>query len=138
MLYCHLYCNSKYSHSSSEAYLEPCQLYIYDRTFLRKYLRVRSLTVFAKNSIIYVCKGSNHTSLAVSFPCTVNKVTWRYSWFLKCVFLKILQILVENTCAAGPQACNFIKKRLQHFKMLKHFKIFKNTFFYRITLVVTF
>ena len=23
---CHLYCNSKYYHSSSEAYLEPCQI----------------------------------------------------------------------------------------------------------------
>ena len=23
---CHLYCNSKYYHSSSEAHLEPCQI----------------------------------------------------------------------------------------------------------------
>ena len=29
------------------------------------------------------------------------------------MFFKILQISVENTCVAGPQACNFIKKRLQ-------------------------
>ena len=30
------------------------------------------------------------------------------------MFLKILQISMENTCVGGPHACNFIKKRLQH------------------------
>ena len=29
------------------------------------------------------------------------------------MFLKILQISVENTCVAGSQACSFTKKRLQ-------------------------
>ena len=26
----------------------------------------------------------------------------------------MLEISVENTCVAGPEACNFIKKRLQY------------------------
>ena len=43
--------------------------------FLRKYLRASSLTVFAKNFIIYVSEGCNYASLAVSFSCTVNKDT---------------------------------------------------------------
>ena len=33
---CHLYCNSKYYHSSSEAYLEPCQIFMIISAFLRK------------------------------------------------------------------------------------------------------
>ena len=83
--------------------------------FLRKYLRASSLTVFAKNFIIYVSEGCNYASLAVSFSCTVNKDTVNEDkLFLGISFLKILQISVENTCVAGPQACNFIKKRLQH------------------------
>ena len=28
VLYCHLYCNSKYYHSSSEVYVEPCEISI--------------------------------------------------------------------------------------------------------------
>ena len=30
------------------------------------------------------------------------------------MFLKILQISVENTYVAGPQTCHFMKNRLQH------------------------
>ena len=40
---------------------------IYDKTFLRKWLRARSLTYFAKNYTFNVCEGSNHAPLAVSF-----------------------------------------------------------------------
>ena len=39
--------------------------------------------------------------------------------FLKISVLQILQISVENTCVAGPQTYNFIKKKLQH----KHFPV---------------
>ena len=45
---------------------------IYDKTFLRKWLRARSLTFFAKNYIFNVCEGSNHAQLTVSFSCTVH------------------------------------------------------------------
>ena len=48
---------------------------IYDRFFLRKDPRARSLTVFAKKYIIYVSAGSNHVPIAVSFLYTVSKVT---------------------------------------------------------------
>ena len=48
---------------------------IYGRTFLRKYLRAGSLTVFAKNFPIYVWEGFNYALLAVSFSSTVNKDT---------------------------------------------------------------
>ena len=48
---------------------------IYDRTFLRKYLKATSLTICAKNFIMYAWEGFNYVSLAVSFSCTVNKDT---------------------------------------------------------------
>ena len=56
----------------------------------------------------------------------------------KKLFLKISQISQENTCVgvsffnnvAGPQACTFIKKRLQHRCFSAKFaKFFKNTYF---------
>ena len=71
---------------------------IYDRFFLRKDPRARSLTVFAKKYIIYVSAGSNHVPIAVSFLYTVSKVTWRCSRSSKYVFLKLLQISVKKSC----------------------------------------
>ena len=48
---------------------------IYDKSFLRKYLRARRLSVFAQKNSLYVWEGSNYASLAVSLSCTVNKDT---------------------------------------------------------------
>ena len=39
---------------------------------------------------------------------------------------------------AGPQSCNFIKKRLQNMFFCENCKIFKNTFFYRTPLIAAF
>ena len=51
----------------------------YDGTFLLKCLRARNHQLFSeKNSIIYVWRGSNHSLLAVSLPCIVNNIIWRY------------------------------------------------------------
>ena len=84
------------------------------------------LTVFAKN-LHHIClRGSNFSSLAVSFSCIVNKIIWWYkSRRSQKVFtlnaknfanftgkIHVLESLFEK--ASGPHACKFITKRLQH------------------------
>ena len=87
---------------------------IYDGTFLRKYIKTRSFHCFHKNnSIIYVWEDSNYASLAVSFSCIVNKVTWR-NMFLEIYVLKNFESFTGKHLRKHPQTCKFIKKRLQH------------------------
>ena len=50
--------------------------------------------------------------------------------FFKKVFLKISQILQENTCTRVAEACNFIKKdALAQVLSCEFCETFKNTFF---------
>ena len=50
-------------------------------------LRARSHELFSpKISMIYVSKGTNYASLAVSFSCIVKKLTWHRSRGSQMVF----------------------------------------------------
>ena len=69
-------------------------------------------------------RGSNYASLAVSFSCTVNKITCEdteaevHKYFFRKSFgnftgkTPVLESLFKKF--AGPRPCNFFKKRIQH------------------------
>ena len=77
-----------------------------------------------KENSMYIWGCSTYTSLAVSFPRIVNKITCEdteveaHKYFSRKSFenftgkTPVLESLFKKV--AGPQACDFIKKRLQH------------------------
>ena len=82
---------------------------------------------------LYLKIHPNRQFLAQSYQKT-EAVVWRLS--LKKMFLKISQISQENACAGGSfeqtcgLACNFIKKRLQHWCFpVKFAKLLRIPFF---------
>ena len=81
---CHLYCNSKYYHSSSEAYLDRCHI-SNDRTFLRKWL-------------------------TVSFSCTVNKDLHGDSCFLQIVLTNFANFSGKRLCCRPSGLQLYYKK----------------------------
>ena len=79
----------------------------------------KSLTLFAKKPSIYVSEGSNHVLLAISFSCTVNKVTWRYRGSRSQICFKIGALQL------------YLKKTPTQVFSCKICEIFKNTFLTR-------
>ena len=89
LLYCHLYCNSKYLLGSLEVYLESCQISMME-LFSEDSPGLEAVDCFSKkNSIMYVWECTNYASLVVSFSCIVNNVSWRCRNSRSQMFFKI-------------------------------------------------
>ena len=80
-----------------------------------------------KNSIIYAWEGSNYASLAVSFSCIVNKITWRYRSSHSQMFFKI-GVLKNFANYNGKKLCwSLFLIKLQTLRPVALFKIDSNT-----------
>ena len=114
-----------------------CFLVYYEYVFV--YFELFAVTIFFFNVFIVSFKQISHLDLLLSVILYwVQKKPPEV--FLKKTFSKITQYLQQNACVGvlksfnkGLQACNYIKKRLQHRCFRQTFcrmqKFFRNTFF---------
>ena len=88
-------------------YLEPCQRRIRWKFFLKLVKGLKPLTVFAKKTPSYIFENVLITPCYASPNYVFRKSSANFTGktpVLESLFTK----------AAGPQACNFVKKRIEH------------------------